>query len=125
MGCLCRAYGALTWYLISPRPAGASRKPGFGFLGQWSGQLIPRLGARFWSAFTRLNLGGCDRQRSVTRGVWQPKPTNHRVRNAADYESHRDYILDNPVRAKPAPYPEDYSFSSASGVKILTRDHQR
>jgi len=46
-------------------------------------------------------------------GVWQPKPTNHRIRDAADYEAHRDYIFENPVRAGLAPYPEDYIFSSA------------
>jgi putative transposase len=46
-------------------------------------------------------------------GVWQPKPTNHRIRDAADYEKHRDYIFDNPVRAGLTPYPEDYPFSSA------------
>jgi putative transposase len=46
-------------------------------------------------------------------GVWQPKPGNHRIRDAEDYEMHRDYIFDNPVRAGLAPYPEDYPFSSA------------
>jgi hypothetical protein len=45
--------------------------------------------------------------------VWQPKPTNHRIRDAADYEKHRDYIFDNPVRAGLTPYPEDFPFSSA------------
>jgi putative transposase len=45
--------------------------------------------------------------------IWQPKPTNHRIRDAADYEQHRDYIFDNPVRAGLAPYPEDYPYSSA------------
>jgi putative transposase len=46
-------------------------------------------------------------------GVWQPKPTNHRIRDAADYENHRDYIFDNPVRAGLSPCPEDFPFSSA------------
>jgi putative transposase len=46
-------------------------------------------------------------------GVWQPKPTNHRIRDAADYEKHRDYIFDNPVRAGLTPHPEDFPFSSA------------
>ena len=45
--------------------------------------------------------------------VWQPKPTNHRIRDAADYEKHRDYIFDNPVRAGLTAYPEDFPFSSA------------
>lgn len=46
-------------------------------------------------------------------GVWQPKPTNHRIRDAADYEAHRDYIFRNPVRAGLAPHPEGFPFSSA------------
>ncbi|HET9183824.1 MAG TPA: hypothetical protein VFP59_16965 [Candidatus Angelobacter sp.] len=46
-------------------------------------------------------------------GVWQPKPRNHRIRDASDYEQHRDYIFDNPVGAGLALYPEDYFFSSA------------
>jgi len=58
-------------------------------------------------------------------GVWQPKPTNHRIRDAADYEKHRDYIFDNPVRAGLSPYPEDFPSHPQSVEKILTRDHQR
>jgi REP-associated tyrosine transposase len=54
-------------------------------------------------------------------GVWQPKPTNHRIRDAADYENHRDYIFDNPVRAGLAPYPEEYPFSSAKRRENLDR----
>jgi putative transposase len=53
------------------------------------------------------------------RGVWQPKPSNHRIRDAADYEAHRDYIFDNPVRAGPALYPEEYPFSSARRLENL------
>jgi putative transposase len=45
--------------------------------------------------------------------VWQPKPTNHRIRDAVDYETHRDYIFNNPVRARLAAHPEDFLFSSA------------
>jgi len=51
--------------------------------------------------------------------VWQPKPTNHRIRDAADYEKHRDYIFDNPVRAGLTPYPEDFPFSSAKRREYL------
>jgi len=46
-------------------------------------------------------------------GVWQPKPTNHRIRDAADYETHRDYIFDNPVSAGLSLQPEDYPYSSS------------
>ncbi|HET9183713.1 MAG TPA: transposase [Candidatus Angelobacter sp.] len=52
-------------------------------------------------------------------GVWQPKPANHRIREAEDYERRRDYIFDNPVRAGLAPNPEDYPFSSANHRESL------
>ena len=47
------------------------------------------------------------------RSLGSPSLPNHRIRDAADYEAHRDYIFDNPVCAGLAPYPEDYPFSSA------------
>jgi putative transposase len=47
-------------------------------------------------------------------GVWQAKPTNHRIRDTADYETHRDYIFNNLVRTGLAPYPEGFPFSSAT-----------
>jgi hypothetical protein len=53
------------------------------------------------------------RRELALTGVWQAKPTNHRIRDAADYEKHRDYIFENPVRAGLAPYAEDFPFSYA------------
>ena len=47
--------------------------------------------------------------------VWQPSFTNHRVRDAQDYEQHREYIWMNPVRAGMVSKPEEYPYSSASG----------
>ncbi|PYX71059.1 MAG: hypothetical protein DMG78_16820 [Acidobacteria bacterium] len=48
--------------------------------------------------------------------IWQPSFTNHRIRDWEDYESHRDYIRMNPVRARLAPCPDVYPYSSAAGV---------
>jgi putative transposase len=47
--------------------------------------------------------------------VWQPSFTNHRVRDLEDFESHRQYIWFNPVRAKLAACPGDYPYTSARG----------
>lgn len=48
--------------------------------------------------------------------VWQASFTNHRIRDFADYEHHREYIRMNPVRAWLAARPEAYPYSSAAGV---------
>jgi putative transposase len=45
--------------------------------------------------------------------VWQPSFTNHRVRDVEDFESHRQYIWLNPVRARLAARPDDYPYTSA------------
>jgi len=51
--------------------------------------------------------------------VWQAGFTNHRVRDFEDCEKHREYIRMNPVRARLAERPEDYLYSSASGLARL------
>jgi putative transposase len=48
--------------------------------------------------------------------ISQPSFTNHRIRDWEDYERHRDYVLMNPVRARLAPCPDVYPYSSAAGV---------
>jgi putative transposase len=48
--------------------------------------------------------------------IWQASFTNHRIRDFADYENHREYIRMNPVRAQLAKRAEDYPYSSAAGV---------
>src|SRR5579863_10682935 len=45
--------------------------------------------------------------------IWQRSFTNHRIREALDYEKHRSYIRSNPVRAGLVERPQDYPFSSA------------
>ncbi|HYX68423.1 MAG TPA: transposase [Terriglobales bacterium] len=41
--------------------------------------------------------------------VWQASFTNHRIRDARDYEAHRQYILQNPRRRG---LPDDYPYCS-------------
>ena len=51
--------------------------------------------------------------------VWQQSFTEHRVKDAADYQHHREYIRMNPVRAKLVGMPEEYAYSSApSGAEL-------
>src|SRR5215813_10141760 len=49
------------------------------------------------------------------KDIWQPGFTFHRITNFQDYEHHRDYILQNPVRAKLVARPDEYPYSSARG----------
>ena len=46
--------------------------------------------------------------------VWQESFTNHRVGDEQDYAYHAEYIRMNPVRARLAPRPELYPYSSAA-----------
>ncbi len=46
--------------------------------------------------------------------VWQQSFTNHRIRDAEDYERHCEYIRMNPVRARLVRDAAAYAFSSAS-----------
>jgi putative transposase len=48
--------------------------------------------------------------------VWQPSFTNHRIRDAEDFERHRDYVRSNPVRAKLVREPAEYLYSSANSA---------
>jgi len=51
--------------------------------------------------------------------VWQRGFTDHRIRDAADYELHRGYIHRNPVRRGLVSNPQEYRYSSAfPGVQI-------
>jgi putative transposase len=45
--------------------------------------------------------------------IWQPGFTDHRIRDAEDYERERDYLLLNPMRAGLCGQMEDYPYSSA------------
>ncbi len=46
--------------------------------------------------------------------IWQEKSfTHHRIRDAEDYQKHRDYIHNNPVKAGLVKTPSAYPYSSA------------
>jgi putative transposase len=45
--------------------------------------------------------------------VWQEGFTNHRIRDAMDYQQHREYIHHNPVKAGLVKLPSEYPYSSA------------
>jgi len=55
--------------------------------------------------------------------IWQPSFTEHRIKDAADYDHHRDYIHQNPVRAKTVLHAEDYPWSSINMVLDAMPDH--
>jgi putative transposase len=48
--------------------------------------------------------------------VWQQSFTNHRIRDAEDYERHCEYVRLNPVRAGLVRDARAYPFSSASSA---------
>ncbi|MGA8284487.1 MAG: hypothetical protein WB796_07025, partial [Candidatus Sulfotelmatobacter sp.] len=60
------------------------------------------------------------RLRKVERiQVWQGSFTNHRIRDAEDYDRHCEYVCLNPVRAGLVREAAGYPFSSASaGVPL-------
>ena len=54
-----------------------------------------------------------------TREVWERGFTDHRIRDAKDYENHRTYINENPVKRELVTNPADYRYSSAfPGFKL-------
>lgn len=60
--------------------------------------------------------GGFSFRMKERGSIWQPSFTNHRIRDHEDFERHRDYIRMNPVRARLAPRPDAYPYSSAANV---------
>ena len=63
--------------------------------------------------------GGFSYRLKARPPVWQASFSNHRIRDFADYESHREYVRMNPVRAGLAARAEVYPYSSAAGVLHL------
>ena len=47
--------------------------------------------------------------------VWQRGFSDHRIRNAADFASHVEYIQKNPIKRKLVNLPSEFPWSSASG----------
>ncbi len=48
--------------------------------------------------------------------IWQRGFSDHRIRDAADYELHMQYLVQNPVKKRFVVEPGDYPWSSASGA---------
>jgi putative transposase len=73
----------------------------------------------------QLIRGGYSRAFGLEFGpkeIWQRGFTDHRIRDAEDYESHRDYIHQNPVKRGLVERAEEYRFSSAyPGYKLDER----
>ena len=57
--------------------------------------------------------GGFSHRLASKLEVWQRGYTDHVINSREEFESRRDYIHDNPVRAHLCERPEDYSHSSA------------
>ncbi len=51
--------------------------------------------------------------------IWQRGFSDHRVRDAADYESHARYVAANPVKMNLAFEVAEYPWSSASGKFLM------
>jgi putative transposase len=50
---------------------------------------------------------------NVSFAIWQGSLTDHRIRDLQDYEQHRSYIHQNPVKAGLVDAPELFPYSSA------------
>jgi putative transposase len=50
--------------------------------------------------------------------IWQKGFSDHRIRDAGDYLTHRDYVLSNPVEAGLCVSPEQYPYCSAAGFEL-------
>ena len=48
-------------------------------------------------------------------GIWVTGYSDHRIRGEEDYEIHRAYIANNPVKARLVERAEEYLYSSANG----------
>ena len=56
---------------------------------------------------------------NVSFAIWQSGFTDHRIRDFQDYQRHRSYIHQNPVKAGLVDAPELFSYSSAfPGIAI-------
>ncbi len=60
-----------------------------------------------------LIKGGFSHRLASKLPVWQRGFTDHRIRDAEDFEIRRTYIHQNPVRANLCEMPEAYPYSSA------------
>jgi putative transposase len=63
-----------------------------------------------------LIKGGFSHRLGSTFPVWQNGFTDHRIRDRADFLTHREYIHQNPVRAKLVERVGLFAYSSAFGA---------
>jgi len=72
--------------------------------------------------------GGSARKLAVERNmrfpVWQRGFSDHRIRDAVDYLAHLRYIWQNPVSKRLVQEPQQFRWSSASGVFALDQPPQ-
>jgi putative transposase len=59
------------------------------------------------------------RELQVQFEIWQAGFTNHRIHDAADYDQHRAYIRENPVKARLVERAELFPYSSAFPGMVL------
>lgn len=77
----------------------------------------------------QLIKGGFARRASLQfesrQAIWQRGFTDHRIRDLADYERHKQYIWINPAKARLCASASKYPYSSASGKYELDPTPQR
>jgi putative transposase len=57
--------------------------------------------------------------------IWQKGFTDHRIRDAEDFERHIDYIRLNPVRARLCQNPAEYPYNFTASSMVLDEVPQR
>jgi REP-associated tyrosine transposase len=80
--------------------------------------LTPELDTTLEKAMQMIKGGSAHRireQLSFRWPVWQPGFHDRWLRDAGEYHTRMNYILENPVKARLAACPAEYAWSSASG----------
>jgi putative transposase len=54
------------------------------------------------------------REMNSNREIWQAGYNSHNIQDGRDYDKHREYVHENPMRARLAARPEEYAYSSAN-----------
>ena len=62
--------------------------------------------------------GGFSFQLKSPFDIWERSFKEHRIKNKQDYEHHKTYIEQNPVRANLSPTPEQFLHSSISNQQL-------
>jgi putative transposase len=111
--------------LYGYRRQGAFRLHAFVLMPEHVHLLLTPLGDVTLERALQLIKGGYSRAFGLEFGpkeIWQRGFTDHRIRDAGDYESHRVYIHQNPVKRGLVELAADYRLSSAyPGFKLDER----